>query len=149
MSTMKLALISSLALLGSCTPSPSDHALDLNGNVKRYENGTAVKRSDTYCAFYSDSVCSKQVGSAHYDVTNGGCFANSGRYAKCENADDQKFRMIQSPNNDANCDTCQTGCTRWKPGDFDVCWDLNNYVNPSWSTYRFVNNAEDCAPSTC
>ncbi len=139
---MKLALISTLAVLGQC------EVYDLNGNVKRYEDGTIVARSDTYCAFYSDSACNSQVGSAHYDVTNAGCFANSGRYVYCFSGEDEQFRLIQSPHNDGTCD-CQNGCTRWLKGDMNACWDLDKYLNANGISYRFVNNGEDCAPNAC
>lgn len=95
----------------------------------------------TYCRFYSDSKCNNQVGKVSYNVHNTGCFRNSGRYMHCPLGldDAANWALIQSPNNDGNCN-CQVACHHWDQNlDTDECLDLVKYFRTThYWTWRFI-----------
>ena len=79
-----------------------------------------VRAADTYCTFYSDSSCKTKFGSVSYDISNPGCFSNSGPYMKCD------YNLIQMAV--FSDGACGSEVTQWTYNEIhdngDGCYDL-------------------------
>lgn len=105
-----------------------------------------------YCTFYGSGSCTGEKSVA-FSVTNSNCFKASGKSFKCSGSTDEKFKLIQSPNNNDKCD-CQSHC---RPFSYSIganfpCQNLHNDgYNGEYITYRFISSdiSVKCGPNNC
>ena len=105
-----------------------------------------------WCTFHENSDCTG-TQSVSFKVTDDGCFKAAGKSMSCSGVPDAYFKLVQSPNNNINCN-CQNHCENWSGDDFPpACKNLLAHgFNPKFHTYRFVSGpigSVSCGPNNC
>ena len=91
-----------------------------------------------WCTFHGNADCTGGKSVA-FSVTNDGCFKSVGKSMTCSGIGDFYYKLVQSPNNNMNCN-CQYNCASFAAVNmYDQCVRMDaKGFNPNFHTYRFV-----------